>query len=68
MSTSYKPEVKAFGEDSFCCNGLCFATEQEAQESAKDLRSRWIMVEEIRAVESNDLVNYKRENGKDVHI
>ena len=65
---SFKPEIKAFGENSFCCNALCFATKIEAQESANDLQSRWIMVKETRVVESDDPVNYKRENGKDVHI
>jgi hypothetical protein len=66
--TSYKPEIKAIGENEFCCNSLCFATYNEALESAEDLQSRWIMVKEIRVVESDQPVNYKRENGKDTPL
>jgi hypothetical protein len=56
---SWKPEVKVVGEDGFKANSLAFETEQEALESAKCLFLRWILVEEYRAVKSDEPVNYK---------
>ena len=65
---SYKPEIKAFGENEFCGNSLRFATYQEAYSSAESLSYRWTMVKEFRAIESNDPVNYKHIDGKDIRI
>lgn len=53
---TYKPEVKVNG--SFHSNALVFATRTEAEQSARDLAGRWILVTDCRAVESTDPVNY----------
>jgi hypothetical protein len=63
---SWKPEVKVEGE--WSRNGLAFATEDEAKRSAFDLMGRWFLVEDYRAVHSNQPVNYKHVDGKDIPI
>ena len=40
-------------------NGLCFATREEAEFSAKDIYSRWLMATEWAVGESDDPVNYR---------
>jgi hypothetical protein len=68
---SWKPEVQVYGEEPFYQNGVTFETEQEALDSARDLASRWTLVRDYRAVEVNINefpINYKRVNGRDVHI
>lgn len=55
---SFKPEVMVTGESDWLANGLCFATRQEAEDSAQDLTMRWTAVRDWRAVESTDPVNY----------
>lgn len=47
--SAWKPEVLVQGK--WCRNGLVFATEQEAKDSADDLMDRWFSVDEARAVE-----------------
>lgn len=54
---SYKPEVIADNSGKWCPNGLAFATYEEALRWAKDLESRWLLVREVRAVESDEPVN-----------
>jgi hypothetical protein len=63
---SYKPEVMVEGK--WSQNGLAFATKEEAEESARSLMDRWFSVDDFRAVLSDQPVNYKRENGKDVSL
>jgi hypothetical protein len=58
---SYRPMVYVQGE--WAGNGLRFATEEEARASACDLFSRWSLVSDYRADESDDEVNYAWENG-----
>ncbi|AZO48068.1 hypothetical protein [Mesorhizobium sp. M4B.F.Ca.ET.058.02.1.1] len=53
---SWKPEV--FVEGKWSRNGLVFATKEEAEANAKDLMWRWTMVQDSRAAESTDPVNY----------
>lgn len=53
---SYKPMVHAQGE--WAGNGLRFATHEEALRSASDLARRWFLVDDFRADESSDPVNY----------
>lgn len=65
---SWKPEVIADSSGKWCGNALRFATYQEAYDSAVSLSMRWFAVRETRAVESDDPVNYKRENGKDMPL
>ena len=54
---SWKPEVLIQGK--WSQNNLAFATEREAELSAADLMSRWMLVQNYRAVESDQPVNYK---------
>ena len=51
---SYKPEVKVDGE--WSSNGLRFATKEEAQRSASNLFSRWMLCTAHRAAESDEPV------------
>jgi hypothetical protein len=59
---SWKPEVLVNGK--WATNGLRFATEVEAYESAVQTQIRWWMVEDVRAAESEDPVNYRIAQGK----
>jgi len=54
---SFKPEV--FVQGKWSQNGLAFATQAEAEANARDLMGRWMLVENSRAVESDQPVNYK---------
>jgi len=65
---SYKPQVKVSGETSFNGNGQVFASRQEAEESALALMDRWFAVTEYRVVESDEPVNYKHVDGKDIRL
>ena len=56
---SFKPEVSTDGGKSFHQNALAFATREEAETSARDLMSRWMLVTDWRAVESDQPVNYR---------
>jgi hypothetical protein len=56
---SFKIEVIADGSGKWCGNALRFATEEEAQRSAESLQDRWMLVREIRVVESDDTPNYE---------
>jgi hypothetical protein len=58
---SWKPEVFVAGQ--WCRNGLVFATEGEAFDSAYDLMGRWILVSKARAAASDEPVNYRWRNG-----
>jgi hypothetical protein len=55
---SWKPEVYIESEKKWHCNGLVFATKQEAEQNASDLLQRWYVPTNSRAVESNEPVNY----------
>jgi len=50
----YKAEVQVYGETSYHSNALRFDTVNEAETYAKDLMSRWILVETWRVVEDKD--------------
>jgi hypothetical protein len=63
---SWKPEVLVEGK--WATNGLRFATEVEAYESAVQTQMRWWMVEDVRAAESTDPVNYRFVDGRNVPI
>jgi hypothetical protein len=56
---SWKPEVRTGTDPKFYANSLAFATKKEAEFSAKDLMSRWLLVVEWRVVESDQPVNYR---------
>lgn len=57
---SWKPEVQVSGEgDKWLGNALRFATQQEAEDNARNLMGRWMLVTATRATQSDDPVNYK---------
>lgn len=58
---SYKPQVLVGNE--WATNGLAFETQGEAQQSADDLMSRWLLVRDCGTVESDQKPNYKFVNG-----
>lgn len=53
---SYKVEVIADDSGKWCSNALRFATEEEARDYGAGLAMRWILVREVRVVESTDPV------------
>ena len=63
---SWKPEVLVEGK--WATNGLRFATEEEAYGSAMLTRMRWWLVEDVRAAESEDPINYRFENNNNVAV
>lgn len=63
---SWKPEVLVEGQ--WSTNGLRFATQEEAFGSAMLTRMRWWMVDDVRASESVDPINYRFENNNNVAI
>jgi hypothetical protein len=58
---SYKPEVKVNG--TFHSNALVFATREEAEQSARELMGRWLLVTDYRAVDSDEPVNWALVDG-----
>lgn len=58
---SYKPEVLVNGQ--WATNSLVFATKEEAETSAFDLMDRWTLVQDYRALESEQPVNYQIVDG-----
>ena len=60
---SFKPEVSTDGGRTFQQNTLAFATRDEAETSARDVMSRWMLVTDWRVVESDQPVNYTLKDG-----
>lgn len=60
---SFKPEVSTDGGRTSHQNALAFATREEAETSARDLMSRWMLVTDWRVVESDQPVNYTLKGG-----
>ena len=60
---SFKPSVSTDGGVTFNENNLAFATREEAEASAKDLTSRWMLVTDWRVIESDQPVNYMLVDG-----
>lgn len=48
----YRFEVIADNSGKFFGNGVTFDTKEEAEEAARDLESRWLLVREWRVVEN----------------
>jgi len=67
MPVSYAPMFN-FGNTETQGNSQRFATEQEAYDSAQDRFRAWTMPTGFFVAETNDPVNYRRENGADVFI
>ena len=62
---SYAPMFN-FGDTETAGNAQRFATYQEAYDSAQDRFRVWTMPTGFYVAETNDPVNYRRENGADV--
>lgn len=58
MARSFKPEFIADGTGQWSGNGLRFFTRDEAEGYGQDLKGRWFLVTETRAVESDEEPNY----------
>jgi hypothetical protein len=63
MPVSFKPEVIADASGKWCGNALRFATEREAEQSARDLAMRWTAVRDYRASPSDDPVSHRIVDG-----
>jgi len=59
---SWKPQVKVNGE--WNGNGLVFATQEEAKSRAANLFSRWTLCTGHRAIESDEPVKNRLQNGE----
>ena len=56
---SFKPVVRTGSDPKWYGNSLAFATRKEAQHSADELMSRWLLVVEAGVEESDEPVNYR---------
>jgi hypothetical protein len=65
---SFKTEILAFHETKWVSNGVRFATADEAEAAGQELSMRWFALDQWRAAESDEPVNYKFENGKSVAL
>jgi murein tripeptide amidase MpaA len=63
---SWAPEVKVDGK--WAGNAVRFATKEEAEESGRELLSRWWVPTDSRAVPSDDPVNYRWVDGRPERI
>ena len=65
---SFKPEVIADSSGEWCGNALRFATGSPPRKRPKprwpNLASRWLLVGETLAVECDDPVNYRWQDGQ----
>ena len=70
MFKSWKPVVQIDSTGKWYDNALRFATQQEAQESARDLARKWFAVKAHSAMPDEAIPNYIYENGqlKDITI
>lgn len=65
---SYKPGVVTDDSGKLYTNALAFATREEAQASADELMSRWLLVRSTGVIESDEAVNYRFVDGRNVRI
>ena len=63
---SWKPQVKVNGN--WEKNNVAFAPKEEAAKSASDLFDRWVICTDHRAVESDESVPSRMEEGKMKHL
>jgi len=61
---SWKPEVIADNSGKWAGNALRFATKEEAEAYLVNLKGRWLLVRDTRAVETSDPVDYKWVDGR----
>ena len=64
----WKPEVQTGNDPKWYRNGLTFATEAEAQNSAFDLMMRWTAVADYSAVEVDEPVTHVYLDGVLGHV
>jgi hypothetical protein len=60
---SFKPMVSTDSSGKFYGNALTFATREEALDSARDLASRWMLVRDFAAAESDETVTHTYVDG-----
>ena len=66
---NWKPAWQVHGEgDRWCTNAQVFATEAEARNSADDRFGRWTQATDFTALETDEPINYRREDNIDRHI
>lgn len=68
MSKSWKAEVQADSSGTWSGNALRFATENEAENYARDLYSRWTAVRQYRVVESDGRPTHQWDGDRAVPI
>jgi hypothetical protein len=61
---SWAPEVIADSSGKWSRNSLRFATQEEAEASARELAGRWWLVTDYRAAPAQEPVNYRFVEGK----
>jgi hypothetical protein len=67
-TVSFKPQVVADNSGEWVSNGLCFATQAEAEAYVSDLMWRWTLVRDTRVIVSSDPVTVRWENGRTIHL
>jgi len=65
---NYKPAFIIRGEDKPCTNAQVFATKEEAEDSARARFVVWTMPDDWTVVETDDPVNYKVVDGRDMPV
>lgn len=63
---SFKPQV--FVQGQWSNNAIRFATRAESDQYARDLMSRWTLVDTYRTVLSDDDVNYRYVDGRLIKV
>lgn len=63
---NWRPMVLVGGQ--WAGNALVFATREEAEDNARDLKDRWLLVEDTRAEEIDAPVNYRWVDHKLVRV
>lgn len=61
--SNWRPMVKV-DDEKFYGNSLVFATREEAEDNARDLMRRWMVVTDTRADPTEEPVNYRWADGK----
>lgn len=65
---NFKPGVVTDDSGKLYTNALVFATREEAQASADELMSRWMLVRSTGVIETEDPVNYRFVDGRNERI
>lgn len=65
---NYKPGVITDASGKLYTNALVFATREEALASATELMGRWFLVRDVGVIETNDPVNHRFIDGRNIPI